>query len=226
MSTGKISAALSMKALKNGLGSTLVRTKVVCSAGSARYPRRLCESSTKWPHVLLFSRFGILSGMYKANQEALFQCTNLGLVGLRQAEINYYFNVNSAIGTQAALIGGFTYGIFTQNPINTTPWASTVVVAYYCVTACAIASAVHVVINTMLIQVLSPGLALNGPIGSMARATDGMQIEQSHIIVAFGIMMSSFALSTVLAFWAVFDIRSAVISTILFFFSAQVWYYL
>eukprot|EP01034_Spumella_vulgaris_P037347 gene37347-46081_t len=82
--------------------------------------------------------------MYKANQEALFQATNQGLVNIRQSEINYYLSVNSAIGTQAALIGGFTYTI-------------------------TVAASVHVIMNTMLLQILGPGLALNGPIGSMAR---------------------------------------------------------
>lgn len=52
--------------------------------------------------------------MFRAEQERLFQETNVGLVQLRHLEITYYFNVNSAIGTQAALIGGFIYDLFTQ----------------------------------------------------------------------------------------------------------------
>jgi hypothetical protein len=42
--------------------------------------------------------------MFRAEQERLFQETNVELVQLRHLEITYYFNVNSAIGTQAALI--------------------------------------------------------------------------------------------------------------------------
>lgn len=164
--------------------------------------------------------------MYKANQEALFQATNQGLISIRQSEIDYYLNVNSAIGTQAALIGGFTYGIFTQNSVNLdNPWGPACLTVYYIVTACTIATAVHVIINTMLLQVLGPGLALNGPIGSMARATEGMQIEQTQIVWSFGIMMVCFAMSTVMAFWVVMDAKASTVSTFVFLVAARTWYY-
>lgn len=53
--------------------------------------------------------------MNKANQEALLHATNIGLIDIRQSEINYYTHLYSSFGTQAALIGGFTYSVFTQN---------------------------------------------------------------------------------------------------------------
>ncbi len=56
--------------------------------------------------------------MNRANQQALFQQTNQGLLSIRQSEVNYYQSLNVAFGTQAALIGGFTYGVFTQHQIN------------------------------------------------------------------------------------------------------------
>jgi hypothetical protein len=164
--------------------------------------------------------------MYKANQEALFQATNQGLINIRQSEVNYYLSVNSAIGTQAALIGGFTYGIFTQNQLNVhNSWSASCQTAYYIVTAVTISSAVHVIINTMLLQVLGPGLALNGPVGSMARATEGMQVEQSQIIWSFSVMIVSFALSTVLSFWVVMDVVASTGSTLVFAMAARFWYF-
>ncbi len=45
--------------------------------------------------------------MNRANQAALYQATNQGLLSIRQSELNYYVNLNVAFGTQAALIGGF-----------------------------------------------------------------------------------------------------------------------
>ncbi len=142
--------------------------------------------------------------MYKANKEALFQATNQGLISIRQSEINFYLTVNNTIGTQAALIGGFTYGVFSQNQPNLDhAYSHSVQSAYYVITAITIASSVHVIINTMLLQVMGPGLALNGPIGSMARAAEGMKAEQEQIIYAFTVMIAAFAVSTVLSFWTV-----------------------
>jgi len=89
--------------------------------------------------------------------------------------------------------------------------------------AVTIAFAVHVILCTMLLQVLGPGLALNGPVGSMVRATEGMRIEQRHIIVAFIGMMVFFVLSTILSFWAVMGWRGATCSTIAFLIAARFW---
>jgi hypothetical protein len=164
--------------------------------------------------------------MYKANQEALFQQTNQQLISIRQAEIQYYTNVNVAIGTQAALIGGFTYGIFTQNQPNPDyHYSKRFMTGYYVASAVTIASAVHVIINTMLLQVMAPGLALNGPVGSMARAADGMRKEQGQVTYAFGIMMFFFSIATTLSFWAVMDVEAAIVNTIIFGIAARMWYY-
>ncbi len=163
--------------------------------------------------------------MYKASQEALFQATNQQLVSIRQSEIQYYTNVNVAIGTQAALIGGFTYGIFTQNqPNEDHSYAKRCMTGYYIASAITIACAVHVIINTMLLQVMGPGLALNGPIGSMARAAEGMKIEQNQVTYAFTVMMIFFSIATTLSFWAVMDLEAAIVNTIIFAFAARMWY--
>ena len=164
--------------------------------------------------------------MYKANQEALFQATNQQVISIRQSEISYYVNVNNAIGTQAALIGGFTYGIYTQNQADSThQYTTTMLTVNYIASAITIAASVHVIINTMLLQVLGPGLALNGPVGSMARAAEGMKVEQDQVIKAFTLMMVSFAVATVFSFWAVMDTVAAVVNTIVFAIAARCWIY-
>lgn len=164
--------------------------------------------------------------MYKANQEALYQATNQQVISIRQSEINYYLNVNSAIGTQAALIGGFTYGIYTQTVANDEHgYSKNLLSAYYIGSAITIACAVHVIINTMLLQVLGPGLALHGPVGSMARAAESMKIEQNQVIVAFTLMMVAFSVSTVLSFWAVMDAFAAFTNTVIFAIAARCWTY-
>ena len=165
--------------------------------------------------------------MNRANQEALFQATNQGLLQIRQSEINYYQSLNVAFGTQAALIGGFTYGVFSQNQINYENSYSNVDIladVYWICSAITIALSVHVILCTMLMQVLGPGLSLNGPVGSMARATEGMRLEQKQIIVAFVLMMIGFSISTVLSCWVVMSFEASIGCSISFAVAACYWY--
>lgn len=164
--------------------------------------------------------------MIKANQNALSQQTNIGLLNIRSAEMNYYINLNIAFGTQAALIGGFSYGIFTQNPINmVNNWSNMMQNVFWILSAGTIATSIHVILATMVLQVLGPGMALYGPIGSMARACEGMRIEQKSIIFAFILMMVFFSLSTLLTFWYVFTVEAAVGSTIVWAIACRQYYY-
>ena len=163
--------------------------------------------------------------MNKAHQQALYQTTNQGLLGIRQAEIGYYIGIHAACATQAALVGGFTYGMYTQNPLASGTigerWIADV---YYLVAALTVATAVHVILVTMLIQVLGPGLALHGPIGSMVIAANGMRAEQKQITVAFTLMLIFFILTTVCAGWVVFPWEGALAATIVFVVALKYYY--
>eukprot|EP01032_Pedospumella_encystans_P017955 gene17955-20451_t len=165
--------------------------------------------------------------MNRANQQALFQQTNQGLLGIRQSEVNYYHSLNVAFGTQAALIGGFTYGVFTQNEVNyDNGYVIEDIIAdmYWIISAITIALSVHVILCTMLMQVLGPGLALNGPVGSMARATEGMRLEQQQIIVSFVAMMFTFSTATVLSCWVVMSFEASLGCSVSFLVAASYWY--
>lgn len=163
--------------------------------------------------------------MNKANQNALYQQTNQGLLGIRQAEISYYINLCVAFGTQAALVGGFTYGIFTQNQFNEeTGYSKYFQDVYWVSSSGTIAASVHVILTSMLLQVLGPGLALHGPIGSMARACEGMRREQRTVITAFIIMIVLFSISTILSFWAVMTTFSAAGSTLVWLVASRYYY--
>lgn len=163
--------------------------------------------------------------MNRANQHALYQQTNQGLLGIRQAEINYYINLCVAFGTQAALIGGFTYGVFTQNQFNEdNTYSSWFQDVYWVSSSGTIAASVHVILTSMLIQVLGPGLALHGPIGSMARACEGMRREQRTVITAFIVMIVLFSISTILSFWAVMSTEAAAGATVVWLIATRYYY--
>ena len=67
-------------------------------------------------------------------------------------------------------------------------------------------------------------MALHGPIGSMAKATEGMKVEQRQIITSFCLMMFFFGCSTVAAFWTVMQTPTAIVSSAAFVFVARYWF--
>jgi hypothetical protein len=163
--------------------------------------------------------------MNRANQQALIHQTNLGVLAIRQSELRYYVDLNGAFGTQAALVGGFTYGVFTQHAkIEGYYYADTFENIYWVAAAATIACAIHVIITTMALQVLGPGLALNGPVGSMTKATEGLKAEQRYVTTAFIMMMVLFAVSTILTFWFVFTLYSSIVATLVFVVAGRFWY--
>mmetsp|Transcript_33031 Transcript_33031/g.47741 ORF Transcript_33031/g.47741 Transcript_33031/m.47741 type:complete len:380 (-) Transcript_33031:282-1421(-) len=165
--------------------------------------------------------------MFKADQRVVFEQTNQAIIDIRKAEIDYFVSVNTTCGTQAALIGGFIYSVFTQDGIgmdDIVPNLEVALTIYYILSAISLAAAIHVIICTMLLQVLGPGLALHGPVGSMAIAVKGLRAEQDHVIVAFVIMIIFFALSTILSFWVVFDFPAALTSSVIFVAASYVWF--
>ena len=164
--------------------------------------------------------------MNRANQGALFQQTNVAVVGIRQLEISYYTNVYSVFGTQAILILGFVYSTFSQNNTQSqTPHELVYLYLYYISTSMTFASALHVTLSSMLMQVYGPGLALNGPLGSMVRAAEGLRSEQDQIITSFTIMILSFASCTIWSFWTVMNFPQAVACTFVFLAAARQWYF-
>eukprot|EP01042_Synura_sphagnicola_P008756 gene8756-11237_t len=163
--------------------------------------------------------------MLRAEQRQVFQETNVRLVELRHLEIDYYFTVNAAIGTQSVLIGGFAYGLFTKNTNNGTEYGRLSLAAFYVTSAITIFASIHVVVMSLLLQVFGPGLALHGPAGSMARAAEVMLDEQRQVMVGFITMMVFFALSTVMCFWTAMDFVSACICTGVFVVAVRQWLY-
>lgn len=165
--------------------------------------------------------------MNQANQKQLIQTTNQGLLGIRQSEVSYYQSLTVAFGTQATLIGGFTYGVFTENRLNEEnnyPSAHVLADCYWVAAAITIACSVHVIMCTMLLQVLGPGLALHGPVGSMARATAGMRVELKTIIRSFSVMIILFAVSTLLSCWMVMSEEGAIGCSAAFGIAGYIWY--
>eukprot|EP01038_Epipyxis_sp_PR26KG_P007919 gene7919-10749_t len=170
--------------------------------------------------------------MNRADQKVLIHQTNKGLLQIKSNELHYYNNLNIALGTQAAIIGGFVYGVFTQdkdhNGINhnyPAVVAKVVLDVFYVTSALTIAACVHVILTSMMLFVLGPGLALNGPLGSMAQATKFLNVEKDHVIISFILMIFFFQISTIVSFWVVMDLQSASLSSVAVIYVCYYWIY-
>lgn len=175
--------------------------------------------------------------MLKANQEALNQQTNIGLLNIRQIELNYYTLFYSSFSGQSALICGFVYSSVTQMGYGgNVPYASPLSVMFgreighlilslfWVTSAICIMSALHTIFCSTLILTLGPGKAIFGKVGSMNPANEGMRNEMKQIILSYLVMVGSFAVSTLCSFWVVMELIPALVCTFITFVAARYWY--
>jgi hypothetical protein len=160
--------------------------------------------------------------MQRAQTSVLTQETNQALLTIRQSQLNYYTSFHITFGGQAALIGGFVYsgmtGIIIADDID-----PAFHYLFWIFSAICMSAALHCVFTTILLQVLGPGLALSGPVGSITKATTGLNKETNQVMVAYFIMCLSFALSTLSSFWVVMDKSGASACSVVFFISFYFW---
>lgn len=109
-----------------------------------------------------------------------------------------------AVGTQAALLAGFAYSGLTQVAI---PLDSEYVLKllYLLVSTTAMCLELIAVMNTTLLSMMGPGLALRGPDGSMHPAVDGMIVEYQYAYLNFVLGLIFFHFSAALFSWLMFN---------------------
>lgn len=161
--------------------------------------------------------------MLKANNEALFQGTNQTIISIRQAELQYYVSVYQSFATQAALIGGFTYGVL-QGTSSGSEWIPDLDFFYGLCATLTIIAAVHIILCCLFLQVYGPGLSLYGQTGSMVKATEVLRREQPMIVRSFILMIAFFVCSTVALFWTVMDDLGAIICSVALLIAVRYWW--
>ena len=113
-----------------------------------------------------------------------------------------------AVGTQSALLAGFAYSGLTQVAI---PHERSYILKlmYLLVTTTAMCFELIAVLNTTLLSMMGPGLALRGPDGSMHPAVDGMIEEYQHAYLNFVLGLIAFHLSAAIFGWLTFSCARA-----------------
>ena len=145
----------------------------------------------------------LLLAMLFADKRALETNLKVGLLQIREKELNFYTQNCLAVCTQAALLAGFAYSGLTQVsiPEEANFWVR---LLYISATVMARCFEIIAVLNTTLLAIVGPGLALRGPDGSMHPAVDGMMAEYKHALSCFKLGLVCFHFSAGLFGWIMF----------------------
>lgn len=163
--------------------------------------------------------------MNRAEQQKLVQETNMNLVAIRSAEIDYFSTFFSNFGTQAALIIGCIMGSVSQVPGIESNEPFFFIGMYWVTTAISLAGAMHVLLCTVFINVFGQGLALRGPLGSMVQAVEGMVIEQHQVLLSFIITTIFFGFNCIGMYWIMMDQKSAIAASVITLIGMYLWYH-
>jgi len=141
--------------------------------------------------------------MLYADKRALETNLKVNLLAIREKELNYYTQNCLAVGTQSALLAGFAYSGLTQVAIPHDR-SYPLKLAYLLVTTTAMCFELIAVLNTTLLSMMGPGLALRGPDGSMHPAVDGMMFEYRTAYYSFVLGLVFFHFSAALFSWLIY----------------------
>eukprot|EP00937_MAST-01D_sp_MAST-1D-sp2_P007504 g7504.t1 len=134
-------------------------------------------------------------------------------IQLREKELNLFNNNFAAVGTQAAVLAGFTITCLIEITIPQNPnyVVKSMLHLYAVLSICA--NLMCVTLATM-VSVWGSGMALRGKDGSMGAAVDGMIEERNAIFGAFGFGLVANLLSVLSAAWLLMSPEIAVVATV------------
>lgn len=123
--------------------------------------------------------------MLQAQQRQVVQTANINLISLRQAEVDYFASFFNSFGTQTAILAAMS--INTATNIFGLNADCNIFFVYMCWigTTLACIACLRLLLGVTFISIYAQGLALRGPLGSMAVAVEGMIDEQEGVVHAF-----------------------------------------
>ena len=146
--------------------------------------------------------------MLRAEQAALEQHGKAELLRILDREFEYYKQAYDSVGTQAALMAGFTVTVIvtleTSQLSDTLPdWIKSM---YHLCGFTALMALIYTVMAVTTIVVWGPGLALRGSDpNSMHRAVDGIKAARFEIFTSFFFGVVAFLLMSVCVAWVQMD---------------------
>lgn len=155
--------------------------------------------------------------MIEANKRYLKANLTQGVLGIQTNLINLYSNNLSAVATQAALIGGFSFTAVsvTYDASGTTQLALGYFY-YVCFTVCLV-SALFILSQATIVVMFGPTMALKGATDEAVKFAAGHMMNQQLIILrAASIAISSLFLAACILSWANYPVGVATITTVVY----------
>ena len=150
--------------------------------------------------------------MLAADRQLLETNLRQRAIKLREKELNLFTSNFSALGTQAAVLAGFTTTCFIEISIPDTVHviAKTLIHLSAVISIC---SNITCVSLSTIVSVWGSSKALRGKDGSMDEAVDGMSDESDIIFKAFGLGLAGNLCTVAAASWILMDPRMAFLAT-------------
>jgi hypothetical protein len=155
--------------------------------------------------------------MLAADRHAVQTDLQAQAVQIKNIELTNIDRYLSALGTQAALVCGFAVAQNYCVELAHTTYPVLLVMYYVTNTACLILE-FYCIMNSTMVCVLGPTMALNGPTGSMHQSVSSMKEERLTIMSAFWYGGLCFATSEVFAVWIVTPPHTAIITSVMLVF--------
>lgn len=155
--------------------------------------------------------------MIAANKRFLKANLTQGVLGIQTNLINLYSNNLSAIATQAALIGGFSFTAISITTSFADIFQLTLSYFYYvCFTICLVA-ALFVLSQATVVVMFGPTMALKGSTDEAVKFAAGHMMQQQLLILKAAIVsITALFLGACLLSWALYPVGIAVITTVVY----------
>mmetsp|Transcript_25784 Transcript_25784/g.43020 ORF Transcript_25784/g.43020 Transcript_25784/m.43020 type:complete len:417 (+) Transcript_25784:149-1399(+) len=155
--------------------------------------------------------------MIAANKRFLKANLTQGVLGIQTNLINLYSNNLSAIATQAALIGGFSFTAVILETSSNTIAEEVLSYFYYVAFTVCLVSSVFVLSQATVVVMFGPTMALKGSTDEAVKFAAGQMMSQQFLILkAALISITALFMGACLISWAFYPIGIAVITTVVY----------
>ena len=132
-------------------------------------------------------------------------------IALKEKEFNLHHGNFNAVGTQAAVLAGFTVTAFIEFDCPPDTNRATKF-AYYVSSIVSLAANILCVANTTFLSVWGTGLAMRGP-RLDGGAVDGMYQLRRNVFALFGLGMMALLVTAIFGSWILMNVEAAAAST-------------
>jgi hypothetical protein len=162
--------------------------------------------------------------MFRAQSHFIAKDQKQSRLSIKNTELQYFVSNLSMVGSAAALLAGFALSAFgtgwnaLKKNLESSGWeySKPVQTLFLLSSMVSMSASLLAVLHCTLCTMYAPGLALQGPDGSVQRATEGLKVEAATARRLFFIGLFAFIVSAVFMSWYLMLNYQAAIATGIF----------